>query len=82
MCVYVYIYIYVYVYTYIYIYGFPGGSDGKGSACHAGGLSLIPRSGRSPGEGNALPTPVLLPGEFHGQRSLAVTVHGVAKNQI
>ena len=28
----------------------------------------IPGSGRSPGEGN---TPVLLPGEFHGQRSLA-----------
>ena len=27
------------------------------------------------------PTPVFLPGEFHGQRSLAVyTVHGVAKN--
>ena len=28
----------------------------------------IPGSGRSPGEGN---TPVLLPGEFHGKRSLA-----------
>ena len=24
------------------------------------------------------PTPVFLPGEFHGQRSLQVTVHGVA----
>ena len=27
------------------------------------------------------PTPVFLPGEFHGQRSLAATVHGVAKSQ-
>ena len=29
-----------------------------------------PRPGRSPGEGNWQPTPVLLPGKFHGQRSL------------
>ena len=27
-------------------------------------------SGRSPGEGNGLPTPKFLPGEFHGQRRL------------
>ena len=32
--------------------GFPGGSDGKASACNAGDLGLIPGSGRSPGEGN------------------------------
>ena len=31
--------------------GFPGGSDGKESACYAGDLGLIPGSGRSPGEG-------------------------------
>ena len=31
---------------------FPGGSDGKESACNAGDLGLIPGSGRSPGEGN------------------------------
>ena len=30
----------------------------------------ITGSGRSPVEGNAQPTPVFLPGEFHGQRSL------------
>jgi len=30
-------------------WGFPGGSDGKESACNAGDLSLIPGSGRSPG---------------------------------
>ena len=31
--------------------GFPGGSDGKESACNAEHLGLIPGSGRSPGEG-------------------------------
>ena len=31
--------------------GFPGGSDGKGSACNAGDLGLILGSGRSPEEG-------------------------------
>ena len=47
--------------------GFPG-LDGKESACNAGDQGLIPGLGRSPGEKNN--TPVLLPGEFHGQRSL------------
>ena len=36
----------------VYI-GFPGGSDGKESACNAEDLGSIPRSGRPPGEGNA-----------------------------
>ena len=31
--------------------GFPGGSDGKESACNTGDLDLIPGLGRSPGEG-------------------------------
>ena len=35
------------------------------SACNAGDLGLIPGLGRSPGEGNGLPTPVFLPGDFH-----------------
>ena len=51
--------------------GFPCGSGGEESACSAGDLCLIPRLGRSPGEGNSYPTPVFLPREFHGQRSLA-----------
>ena len=38
-----------------YITGFPGGSDGKESACNAGDLGSIPGSGRSPGEGNGNP---------------------------
>ena len=51
--------------------GFPGGSDGKESACNAGHLGLIPGSGRFPWRREWQPTPVFLPGEFHGQRSLA-----------
>ena len=35
--------------------GFPGGSDGKESACKAGDTGLIPGSGRSLGEGNGRP---------------------------
>ena len=34
---------------------FPGGSDTKESASNAGDLNFIPRSGRSPGEGNGNP---------------------------
>ena len=30
--------------------GFPGGSDGKESACNAGDLSSIPGLGRFPGK--------------------------------
>ena len=35
--------------------GFPGGSDGKASACNAGDPGSMSGSGRSPGEGNGPP---------------------------
>jgi len=35
--------------------GFPGGSEGKGSACNLGDLGSIPELGRSPGEGSINP---------------------------
>ena len=41
--------------TFILIWSFPGGSDGKVSACNAGDPGLIPGSERSPGEGNGNP---------------------------
>ena len=50
--------------------GFPGGSDGKESARNAEDLGFIPELGRSPGGGNATHSSIL-PGELHGQRSLA-----------
>ena len=52
--------------------GFPGSSDSKESSSNAGDLGLILGLGRSPGEGNRLPTPVFWPGDFHGPRCLAV----------
>ena len=45
--------------------------SGKESACNTGDLGSIPGLGRSAGGGNGYPTPVFLPGESHGQRSLA-----------
>ena len=39
--------------------GFPGGSDGKESACDAGDPGSIPGSGRSPGGGMATHSSVL-----------------------
>ena len=50
--------------------GFPGGSEVKAPACKVGDPGSIPGSGRSPGEGKWQPTPVFLPGESHGWRSL------------
>jgi len=41
----------------------------KNSPASAGHLGSIPGSGRPPGR-KWQPTPVFLPGEFHGQRSL------------
>jgi len=49
---------------------FPGGSDGKESACNVGDLGSIPRLGRFTWRRAWQPTPVFLPGEFRGQRSL------------
>ena len=41
------------------------------NACNAGDPRSIPGWGRSPREGNGNPLLVFLPGEFHGQRSMA-----------
>ena len=38
-----------------FLWGFPGGTDGKESACNSGDTGLIPGLGRSPGEGNGNP---------------------------
>ena len=50
---------------------FPGSSGGKIYICNAGDLASIPGSGRSLWRREWLRTPVFLPGESHGQRSLA-----------
>ena len=45
------------------------GEDGKESAYNARNPDSIPGSGRCPGEGNGTHSSIL-PGKFHGQRSL------------
>ena len=50
--------------------GFPGGSEVKASAWNAGDPSSIPGSEKIPWRRQWQPTPVLLPGESHGGRSL------------
>ena len=47
-----YYYFYCVVYT---VMSFPGGTDGKESACNAGDSGLIPGLGSSPREGNGNP---------------------------
>ena len=51
--------------------GFPGSSDGKEPACNAGDLGSVPWVEKIPWRREWLPTPLFLPEEFHGQRSLA-----------
>ena len=61
--------------------GFPGSSAGKESACNAGGPSLSPGLGRSPGGGHGNPLQYSCLENPHGQRSLAVqTVHRVTNS--
>ena len=50
--------------------GFPGGSNGKASACTCGRPGFDPWAGQMPWRRNWQLTPVLLPGKFHGWRSL------------
>ena len=60
--------------------GFPGGSDGKESTCQCRRRGFDLWVGKIPWRRTWQPTPVFLPGEPHGQRSPAGTVHGVAKS--
>ena len=50
--------------------GFPGGSEGKESACNAGDLDSLPGLGRSPGGGHGNPFQYSCLEYPHGQRSL------------
>ena len=60
--------------------GFPGGSDGKESACGAGDERSIPGSGRSSGEGNGNPLQYSCLENPMGGGAWQATVHGVTKS--
>ena len=61
--------------------GFPGGSDGKESACNAGDLGSIPGSGRSPGKRNGYLLQYSCLENLMDRGAWQATVHGVAKSQ-
>ena len=52
------------------IVALPGDSDGKEFSCSTEDLGLVPWVGKIPWRRERQPTPVFLPGESHGQRSL------------
>ena len=61
--------------------GFPGGSDGKESACSAGEPGSIPGLGRSSGEGNGNSLQYSCLENSMDREAWWATVHGVAKSQ-
>ena len=69
LCVYVCVCTCVCVSVCVCVYGFPGGSDGKESACNMGDRGSIPEFVRSPGKENS--SSGQSTGEFYEQRSLA-----------
>ena len=60
--------------------GFPGGSDGKESACNAGNPGLIPGSGRSPGGGNGNPLHYSCLENPMDREAWWATIHGIAQS--
>ena len=59
--------------------GFPHGSVLKNPSANAGDASLIPESGRSPGEGNGNPLPYSCLGNPMDRGAWQAIIHGVAK---
>ena len=60
---------------------FPGGSDGKASACNAGDLGSIPGLGMSPGEGNGNPLQYSCLENSKDRGDWQAIVHAVTKSQ-
>ena len=60
--------------------GFPGGSEGKASACNAGDPGLIPGLGRSPGEGDGTPLQYSCLENPMDRGAWWATVHGIAES--
>ena len=60
---------------------FPGGLEGKETACNAGDLGSIPGLGRSLGEGNGYPLQYSCLENLMDRGAWWATVHGVRKSQ-
>ena len=74
-------YIYLAILYGLQLRGFPGGSEGKASACNAGDLGSILGLGRSPGEGNGNPLQYSCLENPMDRGAWRATVHGVAKSR-
>ena len=68
------------IHPFPHVRGFPGGSDGKASACNVGDPGAIPGSGRSPGEGNANPLQYSCLENSMDGGAWHDTVNGIAKS--
>ena len=62
------------------VMGFPGGSDGKESACNAGNPGLIPGSGRSPGKRKDNPLQYSCLENSMDRGACPATIRGVPKS--
>ena len=60
--------------------GFPGGSDGKESACNAGDPGSVPGLGRYPGEGNGNILQYSCQENSMDRGAWRAIVHGVTKS--
>ena len=62
--------------------GFPGGSDGKESACNVGVLGSVPGLGRSHGKGNGYPFQCSCPVNPMDRGAWWAVVHGVSRGDM
>ena len=72
----------VIILLYKIVWGFPGGSDGKESACNAEDPGSSPGSGRSPGGGHGNPLQYSCLENPMDGGAWRATVHGVAKSRM
>ena len=61
---------------------FPGGSDGKVPVYNAGDPGSIPGLGKISWRRKRQPTPVFLPGKFHGQRSMVGYIQSMGLQRV
>ena len=64
----------------VMVEGFPGGSNGKESACNAGDPGSIPGLGRSPGGGNGNPLQYSCLENSMDRGAWQTIVHGITKS--
>ena len=72
----------VFILTLIWDWGFPGGSDGKESACSVGDQGLILGLGRGPGGGHSNPLQNSCLQNPMNRRAWQATAHGVGHKEL